>query len=138
MNAYANETAFARFQVDVADIIDFEQTAIGHRRMVPITGGTVTGAIGSGVILPGTDWQWIMSDGTVSLDAHYALKLETGELVEVESRGIRHVDSAGLMYFRTSIRLTTAADRPDINQRMFTSVGSRLENQVILDLYPVL
>ncbi len=127
---------FATFKVDVADIIDFGSGAIGHRRMVPITGGVVSGEIGSGVILPGTDWQWILADGTISLDAHYALKLVSGEFVEVESRGLRHVSENGEVYFRTSIRLTTTADRSDINQRLFTSVGSRLENQVILDLYP--
>lgn len=127
---------FATFTVDVADIIDFGSGAIGHRRMVPITGGVVSGEIGSGVILPGTDWQWILADGTISLDAHYGLKLASGEFVEVESRGLRHVSDIGEVYFRTSIRLTTTAERADINQRLFTSVGSRLENQVILDLYP--
>lgn len=138
MSEYSLADVFATFKVDVADILDFGQTAIGHRRMVPITGGTVSGAIGAGVILPGSDWQWLQPDGTVSLDAHYTLQLETGELVEVESRGLRHVSDSGEVYFRTSIRLTTSAGRPDINRRMFTSVGSRLENQVILDLYPVL
>ena len=138
MSHYDDQQAFARFSVEVADIVDFGVNAIGHRRMVPITGGSVSGQIGNGVILPGTDWQWLHEDGTVSLDAHYTLLLDTGEHIEVESRGLRHVDSDGAMYFRTSIRLTTNANRPDVNHRMFTSVGSRLANQVILDLYPVL
>jgi hypothetical protein len=127
---------FATFTVEVADIIDFGAGSIGHRRMVPITGGAVAGEIGSGVILPGTDWQWILADGTISLDAHYALKLDSGEFVEVESRGLRHVSETGEVYFRTSIRLTSSAERPDINRRLFTSIGTRLENKVILDLYP--
>lgn len=127
---------FATFKVEVAPIVDFGQTVIGHRRMVPITGGEVSGTIGEGKILPGTDWQWVEPDGTISLDAHYAIELATGEFVEVESRGIRHVSESGEVYFRTSIRLTTVSTRPDINQRMFTSIGTRLENQVILDIYP--
>jgi hypothetical protein len=128
--------AFATFHVDVADIVDFGKTAIGHRRMVPITGGTVTGAIGNGVILTGADWQWIFEDGTVSLDAHYALKLDSGELVEVESRGTRYTNDEGKIVFRTSIRMATSANRTDINHRMFNAIGSRGENQVVLDLYP--
>lgn len=129
---------FAQIVVEVAEIVDLGQTAIGHRRMVPITGGRVSGEIGSGVVLPGTDWQWIHADGTVSLDAHYALQLDSGELVEVESRGIRHVAEDGSVYFRTSIRFTTTAHRPDINQRLFAATGARLANQVVLDVSPVL
>lgn len=130
-------SVFAVFNVDVAEIIDFGQTAIGHRRMVPITGGTISGAIGSGVILPGTDWQWVQADGSITLDAHYALKLDSGELVEVESRGTRYTDANGQVIFRTSIRLSTSADRPDINQRMFDAVGKRLAEEVILEISPV-
>lgn len=130
-------SAFAVFNVDVAEIIDFGHTAIGHRRMVPIIGGKVSGLIGDGEILPGTDWQWIQADGTITLDAHYALKLNSGELVEVESRGTRYTDANGQVIFRTSIRLSTSADRPDINQRMFVAVGQRLANEVILEISPV-
>lgn len=129
---------FAQIEVEVADIVDLGQTAIGHRRMVPITGGRVSGAIGHGVVLPGTDWQWIHKDGTVSLDAHYALQLDSGELVEVESRGIRHVAEDGSVYFRTSIRFTTTANRPEINQRLFAATGARLANQVVLEVSPLL
>lgn len=131
------EEPFATFQVDVSEIIDFGQTVIGHRRMVPITGGTVNGQIGRGIILSGTDWQWLHEDGTISLDAHYSISLETGELIEVESRGLRVMHEDGNIYFRTSIRLTTGSNRPEINQRLFTSLGKRLDNMVILELYPV-
>lgn len=132
-----NQIPFATFEVDVDEIVDFGEISIGHRRMVPIIGGTVNGSIGKGTILPGTDWQWLHADGTISLDAHYSISLQTGELVEVESRGLRVVEGNGNVYFRTSIRLTTSEKRPDINQRMFTSVGTRLDNKVILQLFPV-
>lgn len=133
-----NAEIFAHIEVEVADIVDLGVTAIGHRRMVPITGGRVSGPIGSGVVVPGTDWQWIHADGTVSLDAHYGLHLDSGELVEVESRGIRHVAEDGTVYFRTSIRFTTTSERPDINQRLFAATGARLDNQVVLEVSAVL
>ena len=129
---------FAQFVVDVEDIIDLGSSAIGHRRLVPITGGTVSGPIGAGIVLPGgADWQWLHADGTIALDAHYVLRLDSGELVEVQSTGLRHVPVDGPVYFRTVVRMTTTSDRPEINQRLFISVGSRLERQVVLDLYPV-
>jgi hypothetical protein len=126
------DSVFCWIDVDVADIINLSENAIGQRRMVPITGGRVHGEIGDGLVLPGTDWQWIHADGTVSLDAHYALQLNSGELVEVESRGVRHISEDGSVYFRTSIRFTTSASRPDINQRLFLATGERRANQVRL------
>jgi hypothetical protein len=128
---------FATFHVDVADVVDFGRTAIGQRRMVPITGGTVSGEIGEGIVLTGADWQWIQDDGTITLDAHYALKLDSGELVEVESRGTRFRNEAGEVVFHAAIRMSTSADRPDINRSMFIGNGVRLENQVILELHRV-
>ncbi|MEN9989145.1 MAG: hypothetical protein RL508_124 [Actinomycetota bacterium] len=130
-----SKTPFATFLINVADIADLGQIAIGHRRMVPITGGTVSGQIGKGIVLPGTDWQWIHADGTVSLTAHYTLQLDGGDLVEVESTGIRHTDDAGKVYFRTGIRMTAGASRKNINHRLFYSVGTRLPNEVQLDVY---
>lgn len=130
-------SVFATFTVDVAEIIDLGETAIGRRRMVPITGGTVSGLIGNGVVLTGADWQYLHPDGTISLDAHYVIKLDSGELVEVESRGTRFTNESGEIVFRTSIRMTTSANRPDINQRMFDAVGKRHPNAVVLEISPV-
>jgi hypothetical protein len=127
-------TIFATFRVDVADIVDLGQTAIGHRRMVPITGGTVSGFMGDGIVLSGADWQWVQADGSITLDAHYLIKLNSGELVEVQSNGTRFTSSTGEVVFRTAIRMITTASRPDINQAMFIGNGQRLANQVILEL----
>ena len=125
---------FARLEVEVDDIIDLGATATGHRRLVPITGGRVSGGIGEGVVLPGGDWQRIHPDGTVALDAQYVLQLSDGTRVEVESRGIRAVD-VDATYFRTAIRLTAPTHRDDLNRRLFVSSGTRLERLVVLDVY---
>lgn len=130
--------AFAHFEVTVDPIVELDGHAVGRRRMVPLTGGTVSGAIGDGVILSGgTDWQWVDATGRIVLDAHYVLELDSGDRVEVESSGIRIVDEDGGVYFRSGIRLTGPAHRTDINGRLFVARGTRLEDTVILDLYPV-
>ena len=132
------DTAFAHFEVSVDPIVELDGHAVGRRRMVPLTGGTVSGEIGDGVILPGgTDWQWVDSSGRIVLDAHYVLQLATGDRVEVESSGIRLLDSAGDVYFRSGIRLTGPTHRTDINGRLFLARGTRLDDTVILDLYPM-
>ena len=135
---YSMHTPFATLSVDVREVVDLGATSIGHRRMVPLAGGHVSGLIGTGSVLPGgTDWQWVHEDGTISIDAHYTLQLDTGERVEVESRGLRRVHDDETVYFRTVIRLTTTVARPDINHRLFLAVGTRLEDRVLLDLFPI-
>jgi hypothetical protein len=104
--------------------------------LVPLLAGTVSGPIGSGVVLPGgSDWQWVDVNGRISLDAHYVLELDTGERVEVESSGIRVVRADGAVYFRTGIRLTAPPHRNDINDFLFLSAGTRTDDRVILDVF---
>ncbi len=128
--------SFALLKVEVGEILDFGPTQIGHRRMIPITGGQVSGEIGSGRILSGADWQWVHKDGTISLDAHYVIRMDSGELIEVESRGTRFTSPEGEVIFRTSLRFSSNFDRPELNQRMFSAVGQRLERLVVLEVTP--
>ena len=49
-----------RVHCEVADILDLGAAPFGHRRVVNLLGGTVTGAKLNGRILPGgADWQII-------------------------------------------------------------------------------
>lgn len=131
-------TPFAHLEVTVDPIVELDGHSVGRRRMVPLTGGTVSGQIGTGVVLPGgTDWQWVDSMGRIVLDAHYTLELDTGDRIEVESSGIRVVGADGAVYFRSGIRLTGPAHRTDINDRLFVARGTRLDDAVILDLFPM-
>ncbi len=94
------------------------------RRYVPLTGGTFEGRDGlRGIVLPGgADWQRVCPDGSLELDAHYALRTDDGNGIEVSSNGVRRADPDVLRrldagdpvdpdeyYFRTHIRLRTSA-----------------------------
>jgi hypothetical protein len=137
--------------VDVGVPQSVGRDAAGERRCVPITGGSVAGKL-SGAVLPGgADWQVLRPDGLADLDARYMLKLESGALVEVWSRGLRigpaevmaklargeRVDPAGY-YMRTAMRFETAA--PDLQwlvQRLHVGIGERTPDQVRLKVYGV-
>jgi hypothetical protein len=122
-----------------------------ERRCVPILSGTCTGRL-SGTVLPGgTDWQRILPDGTTELEAHYGIRSDTGDMVEVMSRGVRSgspetmrrllageaVDPA-LVYFRTAVRMTTAAPAlRELTTRLFIGVGTRQPSRVMIELYAV-
>jgi hypothetical protein len=140
-------------RAELADIRDVGAAPFGHRRVVNILGGTVTGAKLTGRVLPGgADWQIVAADGCIDLHARYTLESDTGALVQVESRGIRHaapevlarlgrgeeVDPS-LYYFRTAMRFETA--HPEtvwLNRILAIARGAREKNAVRLDVYEVL
>lgn len=120
------------------------------RRCIPLLGGTVSGRH-LGVVLPGgADWQNVLSDGTVEIDARYVLELGEG-LVEVRSQGLRsgspevlarlaageHVPPTAY-YFRTAMWFFTAAPKlAYLNGLLATAGGQRLANRVHLEVRKV-
>jgi len=122
-----------------------------ERRCVPILSGTASGRLSGTVVPGGTDWQRILPGGTTELEAHYAIRSDAGDMVEVISRGVRSgspetmrrllagepVDPA-LVYFRTAVRITTAAPAlQELTTRLFIGVGTREPSRVLIDLYAV-
>ena len=139
---------FLTLDVTVDAPIDLGSQGVVRRRMIPISGGTVSGTH-SGTILPGgADWQEVLADGSLDIAARYVLKLDDG-LVEVDSRGLRcaapevlsrldrgeAVDKADY-YFRTAIRLRTASPKLSrLNSLLLVSVGERRARSVLLDVF---
>lgn len=61
----------------------------GHRRIIAITGGTVTGPRLSGRVLPGgADYELIRADGNSVVEAHYALEAVDGTPIYVCNKGL--------------------------------------------------
>lgn len=122
----------------------------GHRRIIPIVGGTVTGARLSGRILNlGADWQTIFAGGLAELDTRYAMETDDGAVIEIINYGFRHgpeevlaavargeeVDPAAY-YMRTQARLETGDERYDwVNRTLFVGVGARFKQAVMVTLY---
>ena len=139
-------------QVELMPIVSAGATPSGELRVVPFVSGTFEGPGLRGTLLPGgTDWQRVRSDGVLEISAHYLLETEQGERIEVISQGLRHAPpavmarlSAGELvprdeyYFRTAIRLTTAAPRLErLNRILVVSLGERTKNAVRLELFEV-
>jgi hypothetical protein len=142
-----------RLDVTLGEPLDFGEVAQGHRRIVPQTGGMFTGPEISGKLLPGAsaDWQIVLPDGTSFADIRYTLQTDGGDLLYVQSRGVRHgsvevlarlgrgeeVDASEYT-FRTSTQIETAAPQLDwLNKGVFISVGARQANGVIYETYVV-
>jgi hypothetical protein len=152
MDMVSREPIF-RVHCEVADILDLGAAPFGHRRVVNLLGGTVSGRKLSGRILPGgTDWQIMAADGALDVHARYTVESDAGALVQVDSRGMRHgapevlarlargedVDPA-LYYFRTVMRFETAhRSALWLNRILAIAKGAREKNAVKLDVYEVL
>jgi muconolactone delta-isomerase len=146
-------TPVYRLQATLGEPIDLGDTAQGHRRIVPLTGGTVTGPEISGTLVPGVsaDWQTVLPDGTADGDIRYTLRTDAGALIYVQSRSVRHgsaevlarlargedVDPAEYT-FRASTQIEAAAPELDwLNKGVFISVGARQAAGVVYETYLV-
>ena len=73
---------------ELANILDVGMAPFGHRRVVNILGGPVTGKRLSGRVLPGgADWQIVAANGCIDLHARYTLESDAGALIQVEFEG---------------------------------------------------
>ncbi len=61
----------------------------GHRRIIPITGGTVSGPGLAGRVLPGgADYERVRADGSSIVEAHYAIEADDGTPIYVVNKGL--------------------------------------------------
>ena len=150
----APELRFA-FEVaaQVGTPLDLGQTQNGHRRIIPIAGGTFEGPRLKGRILPGgADWQILRPDGSAELDARYTLETDAGALIYVVNRGMRHgprevleklnrgerVDP-GAYYFRSAATFETSAPECQwLTRAVVLGVGERYPDKVIIRFWEVL
>jgi muconolactone delta-isomerase len=146
-------TKIYRLEATLGEPLDLGNVAAGRRRIVPLTGGTFTGPEFGGTLISGmsADWQIIMADGTALGDIRYTLQTDSGELLYVRSRSVRHgspevlarlgrgehVD-ANEYTFRTSTQIETAASGLDwLNKGVFIGVAGRQSAGVIYETYLV-
>jgi hypothetical protein len=136
--------------VELAPILSMGPGRAGHRRIVPIIGGTVRGPELSGRILNlGADWQTILADGMAELDTRYAMETHDGATIEIRNYGYRHgpkevieaiargepVDPDSY-YMRTQARLETGDPRYAwVNRTLFLGTGARNADSVQIELF---
>jgi muconolactone delta-isomerase len=146
-------TPVYRLEATLGAPLDLGDTAQGHRRIVPLTGGSFSGPELNGELVAGAsaDWQIVLPDGTALGDVRYTLRTDAGDLLYVQSRGVRHgraevlarlgrgedVDPSEYT-FRTATQIETAAPELDwLNKGVFISVGGRSASGVIYETYLV-
>ncbi len=127
----------------------------GLRRIIPITGGIVTGQL-QGTVLPGgADFQRVPNDTTADLDARYMLALEgeyAGEHVFVMNRALRRANAEDVarllkgepvdparVYFRCTPVFEVSTPRLQwMTENIFVGCGARAPNGVSITFYKLL
>jgi hypothetical protein len=138
-------------EVEVAAPIEVGRLTAGLRRVVPITGGTVSGLFSGRVLPGGADMQLIRSETETEVEARYLLESDDGELVTVHNLGLRTgsaediarlrhdepVDPARI-YFRATPRFETASPRlARLTTHVFVGTGTRQPRSVTFDVFEV-
>ncbi|MEO9526944.1 DUF3237 domain-containing protein [Roseibium sp.] len=144
-------THFCDVEVTLGAPMEMGPGRAGQRRIIPITGGAVSGRISGTVLNLGADWQTVFGDGSADIDTRYAFRTDDGALIEIVNKGVRHgppdvlaaiargedVDPASY-YFRTRARLETGDQRHEwVNRMLFVGTGWRLAAAVKVSLFAV-
>ena len=139
--------------VRIGEVTSAGEIGTGVRRIIPITGGEVTGeGINGKVCALGADFQIIRPSELIELEAKYAFETDDGAVVYVENKGIRFgpiellqrlkrgepVDP-NLIYFRTVPKFETGAAKYRwLMEHLFVGSAARHADRVVLDVHQVL
>lgn len=141
------------FEVDaqLGPLEDHGVTRAGHRRVVPVAGGRISGLFEAEILPGGADWQIVRPDGAVEIDTRYSARTAAGEYVHFRTSGVRSgppevleallrgepVDPSEY-YFRVAVHLETSAPRLAIlEQSIFVASAIREANAVRYTAYRV-
>lgn len=137
--------------VELGPIEDHQTTSAGHRRVVPILGGLVTGDVEAEILPGGADWQVVRPDGTIEIDSRYSARTASGDHLLLHAKGLRtgspevlaqlgrgiDVDPRAY-YFRTTVAIETAAPSLAAVQRhLFVAAAQRQADAVRYRAYHV-
>lgn len=108
--------------VELGGVDDYGVTRAGHRRVIPISGGRITGAIEADILAGGADWQLVRPDGALEIDGRYSARTPAGDLLYLQVAGVRSGPPGVLAallrgeavepssyYFRTTVSIETSA-----------------------------
>lgn len=137
----------------IAEVTSAGDIGTGVRRIIPIIGGEVKGEGINGKVLPfGADFQIILPNELIDLEAKYAFETDDGAVVYVENKGIRFgpvelleklkrgepVDPK-LIYFRTVPKFETGAEKYRwLMEHIFIGSAARHADRVVIDVHQVL
>lgn len=127
---------------DLEPMIDMGDSPLGHRRMIPVRGGTFVGPRIKGKILPGgADRQLVRKDGVTMLDALYEMQADDGAVITIRNQVKIDPAAKPAPYIRSSVEVT-APEGPHawLNRAVFVGTLHPLppeKKAVVIRVYQV-
>jgi hypothetical protein len=127
---------------DLLPMIDMGDSPLGHRRMIPVAGGTFVGPRLRGKILPGgADRQLVRKDGVTMLDALYEMQTDDGAVLTIRNQVKIDPAAKPAPYIRSSVEVT-APEGPHawLNRAIFVGTLHPLppeKKAVVIRVYEV-
>ena len=149
----ATLTVFVSQPIEAGDVMGLNSR--GKRRIIPITGGTVSGKLNGRVMPGGADFQLVVSETCADLEARYMLQLDdpawAGAHVFVQNHAVRRgsaeniaklvrgepVDPAAI-YFRCAPSFEVS--HPALawmTESLFIGTGARFPDRVEIAIFRV-
>ena len=126
----------------------------GRRRIIPITGGTLSGPLLQGRVLPGgADFQIVVSETSADLDARDLIELDgpefAGQHIFVQNHALRRGSAADIarlvrgepvdpaaIYFRCVPTFEVSAPGLHwLTESIFVGTGARYPDRVLISLF---
>ena len=125
----------------------------GRRRIIPITGGHVSGQLKGHILPGGADFQMVVSETTTDLDVRYMIELDQGdyigERIFVQNRALRRGSVADIaklvrgeavapeaIYFRCVPTFEVSSPALEwLTQSIFVGTGARFPDRVQLSIF---
>ncbi|MEY4883122.1 MAG: hypothetical protein RIS34_976 [Pseudomonadota bacterium] len=145
-------TVFVAAPIEAGEVTGLNSR--GKRRIIPITGGTLTGPRLQGRVLPGgADFQMIVSDTCADLDARYLIALDgpqhAGQHIFVQNRALRRGSAADIarlvrgepvdpaaIYFRCVPTFEVSSPALQwLTESIFVGTGARFPDRVEISLF---
>jgi len=134
---------------ELGPLEDHGMTRAGHRRIIPVIGGTITGEFTGAILAGGADWQTVRADGSIDVDGRYSARAGDGSLLYIRARGVRSGDPGVLeallrgddvdpdaYYFRAALTLESAS-RPEFERAVYVASYIREASRVRYVAYRV-
>jgi len=135
----------------VAPPTDIGRTPVGHRRVVPVTGGRIDGPRLKATVLAGEDWIVELADGAFEIDVRMPIKSDDGAMILMRYTGLRHGPPEVLArlgrgepvdpkdyFLRILLRFETAAPQYDwLNRVLAVGSGARSAASVLYRVWVI-
>lgn len=140
-------TVYVAAPIEAGNVVGLNSR--GKRRIIPITGGKVTGKVTGKVLPGGADFQIVVSETTADLDARYMIELDNGEHIFVQNRALRRGAAADIaklvsgehvspeaIYFRCVPTFEVSSPALEwLTQSIFIGTGARFPDSVQISIF---